>query len=224
MATYDPVHAMLFDTAVRYFLEVARTGSIAAAAAQLHVANSAISRQIAKLEESVGAPLFERRARGMVLSVAGTTLAAYMRNTVLEGERVLGELRTELREGLGAIRIACTDGFSGGLLADVMSGFREEHPECAFTVHVGDPDSINGQVVRGEVDLGLKFSIGPERGLRVEHQQPAPILLATAPGPGAFAAAGDLGWSAAELGEDVSEAWDDALAGYVAPGGGHVPR
>ncbi|MEJ1922972.1 DUF58 domain-containing protein [Microbacterium sp. KHB019] len=52
----------------------------------------------------------------------------------------------------------------------------------------------------------------------------APILLATAPGPGAFAAAGDLGWSAAELGEDVSEAWDDALAGYVAPGGGHVPR
>jgi uncharacterized protein (DUF58 family) len=52
----------------------------------------------------------------------------------------------------------------------------------------------------------------------------APILLAADPLAGALAAAAELGWSTAELGEDVSEAWDDALAGHVAPGGGHVPR
>ncbi|GAA1546240.1 uncharacterized protein (DUF58 family) [Microbacterium ginsengiterrae] len=51
----------------------------------------------------------------------------------------------------------------------------------------------------------------------------APILLTTGPGAGALAAAGALGWSTAEL-DDVSSAWDDALAGHVAPGGGHVPR
>lgn len=52
----------------------------------------------------------------------------------------------------------------------------------------------------------------------------APILLATTPLPGAFAAAASLGWSTARLDEDVSAAWDDVLSGRVAPGGGHVPR
>jgi len=55
-----------FSTQIRYFLEVARTGSVSQAAGQLHVAASAVSRQIAKLEDQLGCALFERRARGMV--------------------------------------------------------------------------------------------------------------------------------------------------------------
>jgi DNA-binding transcriptional LysR family regulator len=49
---------------LRYFLEVARCGSIAGAAAAQHVAASAVSRQIAKLEDELGVALFERQARG----------------------------------------------------------------------------------------------------------------------------------------------------------------
>ncbi|WP_043173162.1 helix-turn-helix domain-containing protein, partial [Burkholderia ambifaria] len=55
--------AFLHGLALRYFVEVARTGSISDASARLHVAVSAISRQIAKLESELGAPLFERRPR-----------------------------------------------------------------------------------------------------------------------------------------------------------------
>ncbi|EIF78099.1 LysR family regulatory protein, partial [Burkholderia pseudomallei 354a] len=51
---------VLHGIGLKYFVEVARTGSLAAASQQLHVAVSAISRQIAKLEEQVGTPLFER--------------------------------------------------------------------------------------------------------------------------------------------------------------------
>ncbi|WZB74386.1 LysR family transcriptional regulator [Achromobacter insuavis] len=46
--------------ALRYFVEVAQAGSLSGASERLHVAVSAISRQIAKLEEEAGAPLFER--------------------------------------------------------------------------------------------------------------------------------------------------------------------
>ena len=46
--------------ALRYFVEVAQAGSLSGASERLHVAVSAISRQIAKLEEQAGAPLFER--------------------------------------------------------------------------------------------------------------------------------------------------------------------
>ena len=69
--------AFLHGLALRYFVEVARTGSISDASARLHVAVSAISRQIAKLENETGAPLFERRPRGMALSEAGERLLAF---------------------------------------------------------------------------------------------------------------------------------------------------
>ncbi|MCH1999137.1 LysR family transcriptional regulator, partial [Achromobacter xylosoxidans] len=55
----------MISLGLRYFLEVARCGSIAGAAAAQHVAASAVSRQIAKLEDELGIALFERQARGM---------------------------------------------------------------------------------------------------------------------------------------------------------------
>jgi hypothetical protein len=58
----------LQDTALRYFLEVVRCGSISEASQRLNVASSAISRQISSLEETLDTVLFERRPRGMVLS------------------------------------------------------------------------------------------------------------------------------------------------------------
>ena len=61
----------MISLGLRYFLEVARSGSIAAAAGAQHVAASAVSRQIAKLEDELGIALFERQARGMALSDAG---------------------------------------------------------------------------------------------------------------------------------------------------------
>ncbi|MBP0573743.1 LysR family transcriptional regulator, partial [Mycobacterium tuberculosis] len=73
----------LHTTALRYFLEVVRTGSIADASGRLNVAPSAISRQIAKIEAELGVALFERRPRGMVASPAGELLARHARRAFL---------------------------------------------------------------------------------------------------------------------------------------------
>ena len=67
----------LLSLPLRYFLEVARTGSVNQAAQRLHVAASAVSRQLGKLEDSLGVVLFERQARGMNLTEAGTRLLAH---------------------------------------------------------------------------------------------------------------------------------------------------
>ena len=61
----------LQDTALRYFLEVTRCGSVRLASQRLNVAGSAISRAIAQLEDLLGVQLFDRHARGMVPSAAG---------------------------------------------------------------------------------------------------------------------------------------------------------
>src|SRR3546814_4786340 len=77
---------------LKYFVAVAQTGSLSAASRQLHVAVSAISRQIARLEEEAGAPLFERAPRGMALSEAGRLLLAHARRTLLESDEVLRQI------------------------------------------------------------------------------------------------------------------------------------
>ena len=58
----------LLSIPMRHFLEVARSGSVNQAAARLFVAASAVSRQIAKLEDGLGTSLFERHPRGMTLT------------------------------------------------------------------------------------------------------------------------------------------------------------
>ena len=172
----------LLGTATRYFLEVARTGSVTQAAEQLHVAVSAVSRQITKLEDSLGCALFERQARGMALSAAGERLAAYVRTTMLDAERVVDEVKGLGGQRASRIRIACTEGLACGFMAEVMSSFRAAHPSCSIHLQVGTPDEVSRHLLRGEVDLVAKFSVAPEKGLKIEHNQPAPIMVLAAPG------------------------------------------
>ena len=70
---------LLQDLALRYFSEVAHSGSLTEASSRLHIAASALSRQIAALESQIGSPLFERHPRGMVLSAAGEILLQHVR-------------------------------------------------------------------------------------------------------------------------------------------------
>lgn len=172
----------LLGTASRYFLEVARTGSVTQAAEQLHVAASAVSRQIAKLEASLDCALFERQARGMALSAAGERLAAYVRSAALDAERVVDEVKGLGGQRASLVRIACTEGLACGFMAEMMSSFRAAHPRCNIHLKVGTPDEVSRYLLRGEVDLAAKFCVAPEKGLKIEHNQPAPIMVLAAPG------------------------------------------
>jgi DNA-binding transcriptional LysR family regulator len=71
-------------TALRYFSETANSRSIRAASERLHVSPSAISRQIAKLEHELKAPIFDRRAHGMKLTPAGEILQSKVEGMIRE--------------------------------------------------------------------------------------------------------------------------------------------
>ena len=79
--------------ALKYFQEVARTGSITEASLRLNVSGSAISRQITKLEQDLNVALFERRPRGMVLSQAGELLSQHVARLAMETERALSDVK-----------------------------------------------------------------------------------------------------------------------------------
>ena len=168
-------------TGLRYFLAVARTGSIAAASDQLNVAASAISRQIANLEAELDCVLFERRPRGMVPSPAGELLAQHAHQVLIRSEQVVTEIR-EL-EGLarGLIRVACSEGFSLDIVPNAIAAFHAAHPGIRFEVSVQPPAQVTQTVAVGEADLGITFALAPAPQVEVLYDGQVEMLALAAP-------------------------------------------
>lgn len=104
------------DRALRYFLAVVRTGSVRAAAETLHVAASAVSRQIIEMEAEIGQTLLERLPRGVVPTEAGRIVAEHAQRQA--DERLLLDDRLKRLQGVqeGTVRIWC----GGGFLVDLL--------------------------------------------------------------------------------------------------------
>ncbi|WP_343725641.1 LysR family transcriptional regulator [Herbaspirillum huttiense] len=164
------------STALRYFYQVGRTGSLTAAAERLHVAVSAVSRQIAKMEEETGVPLFERRARGMVLTPAGEVLMAFARRNLLEVEQVMAEVKGLHAVGQSVVTLACSEGFAWDLLPNVMAHFREQYPGMQFKLNVVGAAKASQMVIDGEADISVTYSLGPVEGLNIAYRESGPIF------------------------------------------------
>lgn len=165
----------LQETSLRYFLEVVRCGSIAEASQRLHVAGSAISRQIGGLEEVVGTALFERRPRGMVPSAAGELLAAHALKAALDADRVMLDILDLQGVRRGTVKVACTEGLAVHFMPRVIVEFRKTYPGVAFQVHVCGPGGVTERIRNGDSDIGLTFSRTPAKDIRVEHRQQAAV-------------------------------------------------
>ena len=120
MATLPPL------AAIRIFESVARHGNFSRAAAELNMTQSAVSYQIKLLEDFVGAPLFVRQARGVILSPKGETIAPTVR-------RALGDLTQCFRlirdESNSVLAISTMQTIAGNWLAPRLGGFQLLHPE-----------------------------------------------------------------------------------------------
>lgn len=170
------------SAALRYFLEVVRTGSITEASARLNVAGSAISRQIARLEADLGVSLFERRPRGMIPSQAGELLANHARRTILDHEHVVMEIRRLRGLTTGIVRLGGTEGFAVGLLPDAIYGFRNRYPGIRFELKILPTANVAKLVRDGDLDIGVTFVLSPEPGVRVEATRRAPLVALMPPG------------------------------------------
>lgn len=172
----------LKDTATRYFLEVARCGSIAEASERLHVANSAISRQIAGLESLIGTALFDRKPHGMALTAAGELFADYARKTALEADRVVSDILSLNGLQKGRVTLACTEGFALDYVPHLIMQFQKKFPHIHFDILVGSVSRISEWVKDASADIGLTFNRLAEKEIRIEYRQPVLVLAAMRPG------------------------------------------
>ncbi|MPM28460.1 hypothetical protein SDC9_74986 [bioreactor metagenome] len=172
----------LQDTALRYFLEVAQCGSVSLASQRLHVAMSAISRQIAGLESQLETPLFERHARGMVPTAAGEILARHARRISLEAEQAVDAIHALASLRSGAVRIATSDAFANELVPNVCAQFQTDYPGVRFEVQVCPTHQVPRRVLAGDAEIGLCFSLAPVKDIHVVHRQSAPVVAVLLPG------------------------------------------
>ena len=159
---------------LRAFLAVARHAHFTRAAAALHLAQPALSQQIAQLEDDLGTRLFERSRRGARLTDAG---AAFR----VRAERVVAELdsaRAEARDYRGLVRGRVVLGTIASLavlrLPSVLARFRERHPGIEIVLREDHSSTLVGWLAEGAVDLALVHtgsfeSRGRSRARPVSH-------------------------------------------------------
>lgn len=166
----------LLEPSLYYFSVVAQTGSLTSATEKLGLTVSALSRHIAKLEGDIGVPLFERHARGMVLSHAGRVLLRHAQRTLSDAQAVFDEIQGEARRRAHTLTIACTEGFAFDFLPVSLGAFCREHPDLVIQLEVVSSERANQLLLSGEASLALTFSFKPEPGVTVQYAQRAPVM------------------------------------------------
>src|SRR5713226_2470151 len=111
-----------------YFLAAAQTQNFRKAAELCLVAQSALSRQIAALEEELEVALFTRKKKRVALTPAGQEFALYVRNAMeqlQEGQQMLSELQAGQR---GVIQLGCIESLATAFLPALFASFHQQYP------------------------------------------------------------------------------------------------
>ncbi|QEA14611.1 LysR family transcriptional regulator [Comamonas flocculans] len=119
---------------LRYFLELARSGTLAAAARRTGVEHTTVARRIQQLEKRMGAPLFVREAAGHRLTEAGRQLlpsVEAMETAALGVERVAARGASSSGPA-GLVRVGATEGFGTLILAPQLAQLTRQHPHLSI--------------------------------------------------------------------------------------------
>jgi DNA-binding transcriptional LysR family regulator len=166
--------------AFKYFNEVAKTKSIRRAADRLHIAPSAVSRQLVQLEHGFGAPLLERSNVGIELTPAGVMVERYTLGVFHDLERLQASIRDFKGLQEGEVKLCVIEGVISGFLPRVISEFNEHYPAITFTVMSDSTDRIIEALIRNEADIGAVYNSRPRPEIEVvaEHAEPVMCLVA----------------------------------------------
>ena len=166
---------------LRYFEAVAEGGSIRRASERLHISPSAVNRQILKLEDHLGTPLFERHPNGMRLTDAGQLVLHHARATLHDFARLRGDIDSLRGIVSGDVTITTLDSLTVHFLPEAVARFVAVHPAVQIRVVAMDPVETMHSVAQGHTDLGLTFSPARRRGVSLLADVPSPMCAIMAP-------------------------------------------
>ena len=139
----------------KIFYTVATTGNISKAAKELYISQPAISKSIQKLEESIGARLFERSSRGVTLTDAGEILYTHVKSafeTLTLGE---DKLRRSIELGVGHLTIGVSSTLCKYVLLPYLKEFIKQYPHINISISCQSTNQTLKLLEEGKLDVGL---------------------------------------------------------------------
>lgn len=137
------------------FLEIARLGSMRAAARSLHIGQPALSARISALEDDLGAKVFERTKRGVQLTLAGRALVPHAERAMKALEAGHSAVQQVEQGDEGELVIAAASAINASVVPELVARFRRFHPGVHLFVHTGAAERIVELVAFGSAQVGL---------------------------------------------------------------------
>jgi DNA-binding transcriptional LysR family regulator len=156
---------------LEYFKLVAQLQHVTHAAEQLSISQPALSRSIAKLEEELGFPLFERRGKNVVLNRYGQIFLQYVERSIQEitaGKQVIHDL---IHPDYGSVSLSFLHSLGSNLVPGLLSKFRSKYPNIQFKLYQNATTFLLDQLEAGEIDLCLCFPVAKR-----EHVEWEPLF------------------------------------------------
>ena len=183
---------------LRTFATVARTENLTAAAERLHLVQSTVTAQVQALEKELGLRLFDRMARGVVLTGAGREVLAQA-EAVLEAESRLRTVATSAGGAggpvTGRVVLAAAETLVSARLPGVIAALRRSHPAVEVDLRTAGTAAALSALRSGELDLALLLEDEAAFGdVECTPLAREPLVLVCSPGHPA-AARGRTGWA-----------------------------
>lgn len=151
---------------LEYFVAVANTGSMSAAAVQCHASQAGISTAITDLERRLGVQLLvRRRAKGVFLTEAGARVLEHAQDVLARAEDLGASARAEKGRLAGRLTIGCYATLSPFLIPPLVDGFTRLHPAVDLHFVDGSQEEIRAALLEGACDLAFLYETGAEAGL-----------------------------------------------------------
>lgn len=151
---------------LRYLIAVADAESITSASRKLHVVQSAVSHQIANLEEELGVKLFDRSKNGVKLTAEGQIFYRHAQAVVKHMETAAQEVKYADREIRGRVALGIPHSTAAVLALPLLKAVREQLPHVEMAIHEGLSGVLGEQLAAGRLDFSILFNEEIPRGLQ----------------------------------------------------------
>lgn len=161
---------MLDPRLLRAFVAIADAGSFTAAADRLHMTQSTMSQQIARLEETIGRALVDRAARPVRLTVTGERLLGHARRILALQSEALALVRET--SGTTSVRIGMPDDIATPEMARAFAAFTKRHKEVRLDVTTGLRSDLTRRYRSGELDIVVLKEEAPGEDSWASFEEP----------------------------------------------------
>jgi DNA-binding transcriptional LysR family regulator len=167
---------------LRAFVAIAESGTFTAGALRVHVTQAAISMQIRQLETEIGARVFVRAPRHVILTEAGEQLLRRARHILREHDAALDEIAELAGAERGRLRIGSASAMVlTEQLPAVLKDLRKQHPAAEITVTSGTSEVLVDQILAGEVDIAFVSLPVDVRGIKTERLSEDQLVAIASP-------------------------------------------